>query len=580
MSSMTDTTEPRQAAPAEDSHILVVDDNAAGRYTKAHALRRAGYEVTEIGTGGEALVHIGHRRPAVVLLDVKLPDLDGREVCRRLKAADPGVMVLQTSAALIESSDRASALASGADSYLIEPIEPPELVATVEALLRLHRAERELRLANETLERKVAARTREIAEVNARLVQEIEQRSSAEQALMHAQKLEAIGQLTGGIAHDFNNLLTVILGNLEFLDRGLAASVPLPRERQQRLLGGAIRAARDCETLTSQLLAFARRNPARREVVDVNRAIAEFAPLMRRAAGEQVTVEFALAPRLWPSHLDVRQLEAAILNLAVNARDAMPEGGTIRIETGNVTVAPGLRDPLVPADLAPGDYVRVIVSDTGSGMDADVAAHAFEPFFTTKEVGKGTGLGLSQVYGFSRQAGGSVALQSWIGKGTQIAMLLPRSTEQVHPVAAGTAAGAEMAGGGETILVVDDNLLVRAFVADALAELGYRVLEAGDGPEALTVLEASPVVDLLLTDIVMPNRLSGVELARLAQERRPGIKVIITSGFSQADLATAHGATPLDYLAKPYRIPELARRLREVLGGRSGGGGLGRAARH
>jgi signal transduction histidine kinase len=550
-----------------DGCILVVDDDEPGRYAKAHVLRRGGYEVCEADTGMNALaVAADGELPAIVVLDVKLPDIDGIEVCRRLKAAHPGVMVLQTSAARVEGHDRVAGLVGGADSYMIEPMEPEELLATVGALMRLHRAEAELRRSNETLEQSVIARTRELADLNTKLIKESEQRSSVERALMHTQKLDAIGQLTGGIAHDFNNLLTVVLGNLELLERSLSKPKPPATQRLLQLVHGALQASRDCESLTRQLLSFARRNPARYEIVDVNRSIEEFVPLLRRAAGEPVTIEFALGPRLWPSHLDGSQLEAAILNLTVNARDAMPAGGTLRIETANfVHAADGKGDVLVPSDLAPGDYVRICVSDTGAGMEPDIQAHVFEPFFTTKDIGKGSGLGLSQVYGFAHQAGGAIALDSAPGKGTRIAVYLPRSQETPATVAAKPQPEDDMPRGSETVLVVDDNFLVRGFVADTMTSLGYHVLEARDGPDALAILDGQEQVNLLFTDIVMPNGMNGIELAREAQRRQPGLKVLVTSGYSQAELATAHGTTPLSYLAKPYRAADLARRVRETL---------------
>jgi signal transduction histidine kinase len=548
-----------------DDPILVVDDDESGRYVKVHALRRAGFEVVEAASGAEALDKFESESPAVIVLDVRLPDMSGLEVCRRLKEAASGAMVLQTSAAMVEGRDRVAGLTGGADNYLVEPIEPEELAATVESLMRLYRAEKALRESNATLEQAVLERTRELAEANLRLIKESEQRSAAEQALMHAQKLEAIGQLTGGIAHDFNNLLTVILGSLEMLQRGLGAPKAPAKDRQRRLVDGALQAARDCESLTRQLLAFARRQPARYEVINVNKAIEEFQPLLRRAAGEQVTVELSLAPRLWPCHVDATQLEATILNLTVNARDAMPTGGTLRIETGNVTVAAGRKVGLVPADLTPGDYVRIQVSDTGEGMDAEVQAHVFEPFFTTKDVGKGSGLGLSQVYGFAHQTGGSIALESAKGQGSRFALFLPRSVDRVTATTAKRLPEEELPRGNETILVVDDNFLVRGFVVDTMANLGYRVLEARDGHEALAIVETGGPINLLFTDIVMPNGMSGIELAREAQKRLPGLKVLVTSGFSQNDLASTHGATPLSYLPKPYRTADLARRVRETL---------------
>jgi len=546
--------------------VLIVDDDDSKRYFKRRVLQRAGYNVAEAEGGQDALDRVRSDAPGLVLLDVKLPDISGIEVCRRLKADDPSVLVLQTSAAFTSADDRAAALEGGADSYLVEPMEPEELVATVGAMFRLRRAELDLRRQNEILEVKVSERTREIVEINRQLVDETRQRAETEEALRHAQKLDAMGQLTGGIAHDFNNLLTVIAGNLEMIEKGIRRWDAAGRERMLRAAALALSATQDCSHLTHQLLAFGRRDVLRIAAVDPAAAVRRFEPLLRRAAGERITLRLSLAPDSWPCRVDVSQLEAALLNLVVNARDAMPEGGTVTVETANVVYdAAALRaNAAMPPELVPGKYVCVTVADAGVGMKAEVAARAFEPFFTTKEVGKGSGLGLSQVYGFVRQAGGAVAIETAPGAGTRVRLYLERTDELPHDAPA-PAAAADAPRGSETILIVEDNDMVRDFVVQAVRDLGYRVLYAADGPLAVEVLRGCEPIDLLFTDVVMPNGMSGIELARQACELRPELKVLITSGFAGHVASDSVAASHLAHLAKPYSIVELADRLRAVL---------------
>jgi signal transduction histidine kinase len=545
---------------SDDHSVLVVDDDQTNRYFKTHVLSGAGYSVSEAARGGEALDQVHAAPPALVLLDVKLPDMSGIDVCKRLKADNPGVLVVQTSAAFIASDDRTRALSGGADLYLVEPIEPEELVATVGAMFRLRRAESELRRQNERLEVKVAERVHELADVNRRLTEESRHRAQTEEALRHAQKLDALGQLTGGIAHDFNNLLTVISGNLEMVERGIRAWDPAKRDKILLSASLALRATRDCGTLTHKILAFARRDALRLTPVAANTAIQHFLPLLRRA-GEGINLKLSLGSNLWTCRVDVGQLEAAILNLVVNARDAMPSGGTVEIETANMTV--DAARPPYPADLEPGDYVRITVADSGIGMTPDVANRAFEPFFTTKDVGKGSGLGLSQVYGFAKQAGGSVSVQTAPGAGTRVMLHFPRTLEDPAALEHGTAP-AEAPGGSETILAVEDNELVRAFVVQALQDLGYGVIAASSGREAMGILKSGAAMALLFTDVVMPKGMSGIELANEAMQLRPGLKVLLTSGFA-AHPAGEQAATEFPCLAKPYSIAELAVCLRAVL---------------
>jgi signal transduction histidine kinase len=547
--------------------ILVVDDNDAGRYVKRRALEQAGHTVVEAREGFEALRIIVSAKPEVVVLDVKLPDIRGTELCRKLRENEVGICVLMTSAAFVDPTDRVAALDSGADSYLIEPFAPAELVASVRSLLRLSRAERSLRDVNETLAEKITERTRELAAVATDLELAKESSARAEEALWHTQKLEAIGRLTGGIAHDFNNLLTVVLGNLEILERGLHDVAN--NEKWLRHIRSSRRAANDCTDIVRQLLVFARRDGLRTEPIDVNKTVARLEDFIRRSVGEHVTVEIELSPSPAVCKIDPTHFEAALLNLAINARDAMPNGGQLRIavETRSIGTgqSAGAATVPVPGDIVPGEYVVVSVADTGVGMGADIAARVFEPFFTTKDIGKGSGLGLSQVFGFVQQSRGSIALDTALGEGARFGLFLPLSDERAAAPATLDPVGALPLGSG-TILVVEDNDLVLDYVVATTTELGYRVLRATSGKEALDVIERGEPIQLLFTDVVMPNGMSGIDLAREVRKRRPDVKVLITSGYSDRT-EDDPGDTEFLSLVKPYSSADLARRLREALGG-------------
>lgn len=392
------------------------------------------------------------------------------------------------------------------------------------------------------------------------VVQDVTERKTVEERLRQAQKMEAIGQLTGGVAHDFNNLLTVILGNSELLmeelgDHGSA------RELAETCKLAALRAA----TLTSRLLTFARRQPLRPTDFDLNGLVREMNELIRRTLGEHIEIRTFFAETLWPVLADRSQVETALLNLVVNARDAMPDGGRLSIETGNAHLD-DLYVALNPG-VTPGDFVMLSVADTGTGMSAAVAARVFEPFFTTKEQGKGTGLGLAMVYGFVKQSGGHVKIYSEPGVGTVVKMYLPRSAkDRVEARPASNAAEADLRGHGETVLVVEDDPLVRSHVAAQIAALGYSVVEAMDGRAALAVLDSTPKVDLLFTDVILPGGMNGRQLAEEAQRRRAGLKVVYTSGYSENVFAHQERIGPgLPLLTKPYGKAELARMLWEVL---------------
>ncbi|HVJ54744.1 MAG TPA: ATP-binding protein [Aliidongia sp.] len=394
---------------------------------------------------------------------------------------------------------------------------------------------------NEVLETRIAERTRE--------------RDAAREHLNHVQRLEALGQLTGGVAHDFNNLLTAIVGNLDLLDRHVTS------ETGKRLMESAHRAAARGARLIQSLLVFARRQTLRPEAVKPNDLITELGELLHRAAGDTIEIALQLDPTLDQCLIDAAQFQAALLNLVVNARDAMPPaGGRIEIATVEVAVEEG--DQAARNDAKPGRYARIMLSDNGRGMSPSVLARAFEPFFTTKDIGKGSGLGLSQVYGFARQSGGFVELASELGTGTTVSLYLPRTEERMaaaaEPVILPPPAGVE------TILVAEDDPDIRAIVADSLRSLGYRVLTCDDGITALALLQRPERIDLLFADISMPNGMLGDELARRAIKLRPDLRALLTSGLPAGETGSeTFGDFPI--LRKPYRREELASAIRAIL---------------
>jgi PAS domain S-box-containing protein len=390
---------------------------------------------------------------------------------------------------------------------------------------------------------------------------DVTERRQLETQLRHAQKMEAVGQLTGGIAHDFNNLLTVILGNAEILGERL-------QDRDGARMAGMIQemALRGAD-LTQRLLAFARRQALQPKRIDVNSLVNETAPVLRRAVGEAITVEMILQPELWPALADASQLQTALLNLAINARDAMPQGGQLTVETANATfVGEGSIGQTGIEPIAPGGYVMISVTDDGTGMPGDVLRRAFEPFFTTKEVGQGSGLGLSMVYGFVNQSGGYVRIYSEIGRGTTVKMFFPRAVVVDAPSLPGPDSDEMPAGSGEPILVVEDDEQVRAHVEGMLQDLDYRVITARNGVEALSLLAGEAEIALLFSDVVMPGGIDGVELADRARQIRPQLKVLLTSGYPESALRSRSptGRLP-DLLMKPYRRSDLAGGIRAVL---------------
>ncbi|WP_178130382.1 response regulator [Reyranella sp. CPCC 100927] len=672
--------------------VLNVDDNEVGRYTKTRSLQRAEFRVLEARTGNEALQLVRSHRPDLVLLDVKLPDISGLEVCQTIKREFPTILVLQVSASFVTPGDRTIGLESGADSYLTQPVEPEELIAAVRALLRMRRAEQAardineryrvivdsaidyaivttdlsgtvtnwsagaegvfgypsaeiigqsaaalftqddqvagvpaaemmaamregraaderwqvrkggalfwasgqmvplrdsvggisgflkilrdrtgekqeeeaLRLFNDELEREVGVRTRELTEANAALRSEIEQREKAQDALRQAQKMEAVGQLTGGIAHDFNNLLTVVIGGADALQRRLAAGQPDLQRRANMILEAARRAA----ALTHRLLAFSRQQPLDPKPTDVAGLIGGMLDLLRRTLGEKIEIAVVADDSPWPVSVDRNQLENALLNLAVNARDAMPAGGKLTIATRNA--ASGVAMPGRPPETASEDHVMLAVTDNGIGMPKDVVDKAFDPFFTTKGIGKGTGLGLSQVYGFVKQSGGHINIDSEPGRGTTIGIYLPRLTNSdvISEPSPRPEARASSATHAVTILVVEDEDVVRTFSTETLRDLGFTVLEAPDAATALNIIQHHPEVKVMFADIGLPSGMNGRALAEEAVRQRPDLKILLTTGYTQNSIVSQGRLdTGVHLLAKPFTFETLGAKMKDVLEG-------------
>ncbi|RZJ07948.1 MAG: response regulator [Rubrivivax sp.] len=448
--------------------------------------------------------------------------------------AEPGVFN--------EDSERSLAGLAGEAAVAIDNVRLHE--AAQREIAERRRAEAALRELNAGLEEQVRRRTEEV-------VQQAE-------ALRQAQKMEAIGQLTGGIAHDFNNLLQVIVGNLEMLSRTLPEQMSRHRRAASSAMSGAKRAA----ALTQRLLAFARRQPLDPKPLDVNLVVQGISELLRRSLGETIELETVLGGGIWTVEVDPNELESALLNLAVNARDAMPEGGKLTIETANSHLDEAYAARQV--EVKPGQYVVICVSDAGCGMDENTLSRVFEPFFTTKPEGKGTGLGLSQVYGFVKQSHGHVKLYSEVDNGTTVKIYLPRfHAAPLPPPESGAQLTPEAA--GETILVVEDDAEVRAYTVNALRELGYVVIEAGDAHAALGVLRVASV-DLLFTDVVLPGGMTGADLVAQVKQEWPDMKVLFTTGYARnAIVHQGRLDRGVQLITKPFTFDDVAAKLREVL---------------
>ena len=499
---------------------------------------------------------IGHRDVLGKSVREALPEVEGQGFFELLdRVFTTGEPVVGRGQQLFVRREPGEPLTDVYVDFVYQPILEPD--GTVSGIFcqghdvtEQKRAQDELRKHREHLEELVRERTRALRESEA-------ERRQTEIALRQSQKMEAVGKLTGGVAHDFNNLLQVIGGNLQLLQRDIAGD-----ERAHRRLETAVSAVERGARLAAQLLAFARRQPLDPVVINLGRLVRGMGDLLRRALGEGIEIETVITGGLWNTLADPNQLENVILNLAINARDAMDGEGRLTIEAGNAMLDDHYA--LLHQDVVAGQYVMLAISDTGSGMTPDVMERAFEPFFTTKPEGRGTGLGLSMVYGFVKQSGGHIKIYSEVGHGTTIKIYLPRSLQvEVSPAEAVTG---PIEGGTETILVVEDDPEVRATVVELLTELGYRVLKASDGQSALAVIQSGMPVDLLFTDVVMPGPVRSPDLARQAKAILPDLEVLFTSGYTENAIVHGGRLDPgVSLLSKPYRREDLARKLRHLL---------------
>ncbi|HET6184480.1 MAG TPA: response regulator [Acetobacteraceae bacterium] len=541
----------------EKVNILLVDDQPAKLLSYEVILEELGENLIKAGSAREALAHLLRNDVAVVLTDVSMPELDGFELARMIREHPrfERTAIIFVSAIHMTDLDALRGYKAGAVDYVAVPVVPELLRAKVKLFAELYRKTRQLEQLNAELESRVAARTAELAEANAELERRVEQRTRERETALaqvhEMQKMESLGQLTGGVAHDFNNLLMAVLGNLTLLKKRLPADSPL-----LRLVNGAIEGAERGAILTKRMLAFARRQELKPTSVNLGALVEDFSDMLRRSVGPVVEVTVALQPSLPAVRVDPHQLELALLNLAINARDAMPDGGRLEVRASYE------RELDVQGGLPPGEFVCVSIADNGHGMDETTLRRATEPFFTTKGVGKGTGLGLSMVHGLAVQSGGAMRIASRPGEGTVVRLWLPVDHEAAtagEPAEAPTDPAAPAC----RVLIVDDDPLILSSTAAMLEDLGHIVLEASSAARALDLLRVGAKVDLVITDHVMPDS-TGLELARTIRRNWPAIPVILASGY--ADLPESPDAEILR-LPKPYKQQELAASIGRALHG-------------
>jgi signal transduction histidine kinase len=538
-------------------NILIVDDQPAKLLSYRAILEDLGESLIAAGSAREAFEQLLRHDVAIILIDVIMPDLNGFELAAMIRNHPrfERTAIIFISAVALTDSDLVKGYEHGAVDYLPVPVVPKLLRAKVQIFAELYRKTRELAALNEQLEKRVAQRTAELEQANALLEQRVEERTrEREMALAQVhemQKLESLGQLTGGVAHDFNNLLMAILANLELL----LLSNPEP-SMARRLVESSIRAAERGATLTARMLAFARRQELKPEAVDVERHIAGLAEMLKRTLGPMVEIGFEPEAGLAPILVDPNQLELAILNLALNSRDAMPEGGHLRFAAHRVLVTDESS-----LKLAPGDYVCLSVADDGAGMDETTLKRAAEPFFTTKEPGKGTGLGLSMVYGLAAQSGGLARLSSKLGAGTTVEVWFPTATSSAIEQSRTATPSVAKTATRLAILLVEDDPLVAESTTLVLEHLGHRVAIATSGAEALSRLEMQPEFDLVITDNAMPG-MTGLELAERVRQLRPGFPIILSTGYAELPMGKEIGLLRLN---KPYRPDKLSLLLSEIV---------------
>ena len=541
----------------EQVNILLVDDQPGKLLGYEVILSELGENLIKAGSANEALEQLLKSDVAVVLVDVCMPDLDGFELAAMIREHPrfQKTAIIFVSAIQVTDLDLLRGYAAGAVDYVPVPVVPDLLRAKVRVFAELYRKTRQLETLNAELERRVAERTAELAHTNADLERRVEERTREREAALaqvhEMQKVESLGQLTGGVAHDFNNLLMAVLGNLEILSKCIPDDPKL-----RGLINGAIRGAERGATLTKRMLAFARRQELRPETVDVPKLVAGMVDMLSRSLGPTIEITTEFEDDVSATRVDPNQLELALLNLALNARDAMPNGGNLKISARRDQVG----QDNIPG-LSAGDYVCISVRDTGMGMEQTTLKRATEPFFTTKGVGRGTGLGLSMVDGLVAQSGGAMRISSKVGTGTTIELWLPVSeremVEEVRP--AGPTRIDDMR--ACRVLVVDDDPIVMSGTAAMLEDLGHCAIEVASAELALQVLGAQDDIDVVITDHAMPG-MTGTELAKRIRRHWPGLPVVLVSGYTE--LPSEELGFPR--LSKPYRQEELARLLVSLVG--------------
>jgi signal transduction histidine kinase len=539
-------------------NILLVDDQPAKLLSHEVTLAELGENLIKANSAKEALEHLLKRDIAVLLIDVCMPELDGFELAAMIREHPrfEKTAIIFVSAIRMTDLDRLRGYQCGAVDYVPVPVVPELLRAKVKVFCELYRKTRQLESLNSELEQRVVERTAELERANAELEQRVEERTREREialAQLHEmQKLESLGQLTGGVAHDFNNVLAAVLGNLDVLSRR-----PSDDTEARRFIDGAIKAAERGAILTKRMLAFARRQELKPEAVDVAALVNGMTEMLRRSLGPSIQITTEFETGLSSTRVDPNQLELALLNLSLNARDAMPAGGRLVIGGRVEHVAAGNAQ-----GLSPGAYVCVSVVDTGSGMDEATLKRATEPFFTTKGLGKGTGLGLSMVHGFAAQSGGETRIVSRVGSGTTVELLLPVAGSAPAAKPSVAAPAPSIAVRACRVLLVDDDPLVMSSTAAMLEDLGHSVVQATSAIVALTTLRGGTEVDLIVTDHAMPG-LSGTELARLVRQTWPSLPILLVTGYPELPKGEDQG---LPWLTKPYQREELSARIAAMLG--------------
>ena len=554
--------------------FLIVDDLEENLLSLEALLQREGLGFLRARSGDEALEILLKHDVALALLDVQMPGMDGFQLAEFMRGSERArhIPIIFLTAGSADTQRRFRGYEAGAVDFIQKPIEPDILRGKANVFFDLHRQRRQIQLQRDALEASTRAladsadqleaqvreRTAELEQALAQLKAETAERERAEASLRQSQKMEAVGQLTGGIAHDFNNMLTGVIGSLDFMRRRLAAG---QTQDLDRYLEAASASAARAAALTQRLLAFSRRQALDPKPTDVNALIEFMSDLIERAVDERIEIRTVLAPDLPSGVIDTHQLENAILNLVLNARDAMPSGGQLTLETSVVDLDDA--GAALRPGLAAGRYLVIAVSDSGVGMPPELIDKVFDPFFTTKPLGQGTGLGLSMVYGFARQSGGAVRIHSQVGAGTSVQLFLP--TSDARPAPAAAPRSSPPTGQGERVLVVEDDPAVRMLVREVLEELRYQAVEFADPLEATAYLGSGEHIDLMISDVGLPG-MNGRELAETARTHYPDLPILFITGYAEnAAMRSSFLSANMAMVSKPFSLEDLAAKVGEII---------------